>query len=115
MEESIIRASTLSGGKGNPAIAVRRALQLASVANFRLGLLVGIKLYAPETSPKEPAPIEQKQPETVLLPDPIATPCPQCLGRGEVCLRCGYVAAECSCGTDYSPVNCELCNGKGEL
>jgi hypothetical protein len=96
---------------GNPLTATRNAMRLSAFANFRFGLLIGILLH------EEPAPEEDKP---LLLPDAEARPCPSCLGKGVVCFACEQPQADCTCsvensGRGFDPVDCETCNGKGEL
>jgi hypothetical protein len=100
IEESI-RHPTATSGK--PVDAVKVALKLTSMANFRFGLLVGLLLWKPER-------LAEPRPGTV------SERCDTCETTGEVCMKCGKSRFDCTCQMgEYSPVECTNCGGAGYL
>lgn len=107
LEESAKHPRSITG---TPAQAVRSALKLSGLSNFRFGLLVGLLLWRPDDVTIAPN----------LLPDPdpdrVNVRCESCVGTGVVCHVCGSDAKTCDCGTTlFSPVRCSVCNGDGWL
>ena len=101
---------------GLPAVAVKHALKLSSLANFRMGVLVGLLLDRPAEKPTH---------ESINLmndANPVASVelCPQCLGTGAVCLHCGLPFPDCDCVDStglrlFSQVQCLTCDGEGKV
>lgn len=92
---------------GKPSDAVKSALKLTGLSNFRFGLLVGLLLWKPE-----PELAEQTDPTTKQ--ESLVGACQACWTSGIVCHGCGLHASKCTCGLgEFSPVKCEECNGEG--
>lgn len=96
--------------QGDPRKAVKHSLALASMGNFRLGLLIGILLYKDKAAPEnlvELAPLALEAAGT--------TDCDFCEGDGIHCMHCGFRKKACTCGHLYSPVKCDVCDGTGRI
>lgn len=106
--------------KRAPVIAdFREAVAQASVASFRLGLLVGLKLDLPNFAKPGLEHVSEIAEEMGLadLISPDMTECEVCYGSGSICNTCGKSVNACNCSNgdreSFSPVTCLTCDGRG--
>lgn len=107
------RRLTLGGNMPGP-YDFQDAIAAASVAAFRLGLLIGLKLDPPGlVHVSEVA----ESMDLLSLINPETEECEVCYGSGSVCNRCGKSVNACNCSDGnrdlFDPVTCDACNGQG--
>jgi hypothetical protein len=101
--------------KRAPVIAdFREAVAQASVASFRLGLLVGMKLDPPGL--QHVSEIAESMHLSEMIGRELKE-CETCYGSGSICNTCGKSVNACNCSNgdreSFSPVTCLTCDGRG--